>query len=56
MIDNFLVADPPLQQIVSRTFEAGFKGSNAIAWAWAPGRLDWSIAGYHTVNYNFAAA
>jgi iron complex outermembrane recepter protein len=51
-IDNFLVADPPLQQIVSRTFEAGFKGSNAIAWAWAPGRLDWSVAGYHTVNYN----
>jgi iron complex outermembrane recepter protein len=52
MIDNFLVADPPLQQIVAKTFEAGFKGSNAIAWAWAPGRLDWSIAGYHTENYN----
>jgi iron complex outermembrane receptor protein len=51
-IDNFLVADPPLQQIVARTFEAGFKGSNAIAWSWAPGRLDWSIAGYHTENYN----
>ena len=52
MIDNFLVADPPLKQIVARTFEAGFKGSNAIAWAAAPGRLDWSISGYHTVNSN----
>jgi iron complex outermembrane receptor protein len=52
MIDNFLVADPPLQQIVARTVEAGFKGSNAIAWSWAPGRLDWSIAGYHTENQN----
>jgi iron complex outermembrane recepter protein len=52
MIDNFLVADPPLQQIVAKTFEAGLKGSNAIAWSWAPGRLDWSIAGYHTENYN----
>jgi iron complex outermembrane recepter protein len=52
MIDNFLVADPPLQQIVARTWEAGFKGSNAIAWAWAPGRLDWSVSGYHTENYN----
>ncbi len=51
-IDNFLVADPPLQQIVARTVEAGFKGSNAINWSWAPGRLDWSIAGYHTENQN----
>jgi iron complex outermembrane receptor protein len=33
MIDNFLVADPPLPQIVAKTFEAGLKGSNAIAWA-----------------------
>ncbi len=52
MIDNFLVADPPLQQVVARTFEAGFKGSNAIAWAAAPGRLDWSISGYRTENQN----
>ena len=29
VIDNFLVADPPLKQIVARTFEAGIKGSNA---------------------------
>ncbi len=52
MIDNFLVADPPLQQVISRTVEAGFKGSNAIAWSWAPGRLDWSISGYRTENQN----
>ncbi|MDR3409099.1 MAG: TonB-dependent receptor, partial [Methylovirgula sp.] len=52
IIDNFLVSDPPLKQIVARTFEAGFKGSNAIAWAAAPGRLDWSISAYHTVNSN----
>ncbi len=51
-IDNFLVADPPLKQIVARTVEAGFKGSNAIAWSWAPGRLDWSISGYRTENFN----
>ncbi|MDR3408517.1 MAG: TonB-dependent receptor [Methylovirgula sp.] len=52
MIDNFLVADPPLQQVVARTFEAGFKGSNAIAWAAAPGRLDWSVSAYRTENQN----
>jgi iron complex outermembrane receptor protein len=52
VIDNFLVADPPLKQIVARTAEAGFKGSNQIAWAWAPGRLDWSVSYYHTENQN----
>ncbi|MEW6436402.1 MAG: TonB-dependent receptor [Pseudomonadota bacterium] len=52
MIDNFLVSDPPLKQIVARTVEAGFKGSNQIAWSFAPGRLDWSIAGYRTTNQN----
>ncbi len=52
MIDNFLVSDPPLKQIVARTVEAGFKGSNAIDWSFAPGRFDWSISGYHTENQN----
>jgi iron complex outermembrane recepter protein len=49
MIDNFLVADPPLKQIVARTVEAGFKGSNAIGGP-LPGRLDWSVSGYRTEN------
>ena len=44
MIDNFLVADPPLQQVVAKTFEAGFKGSNQIAWGWAPGRLTTGVS------------
>jgi iron complex outermembrane receptor protein len=50
-IDNFLVADPPLQQVVSRTVEAGFKGSNPIGGP-IPGRLDWSVSGYRTENQN----
>ncbi|MGH6818981.1 MAG: TonB-dependent receptor [Methylovirgula sp.] len=50
MIDNFLVADPPLKQIVARTVEAGFKGNNNIAWAPAPGTLAWSVAFYRTEN------
>jgi iron complex outermembrane recepter protein len=41
-----------LKQIVARTAEAGFKGSNQIAWSWAPGRLDWSVSYYHTENQN----
>jgi iron complex outermembrane recepter protein len=27
MIDNFLIADPPLKQVVSHTYEAGIRGS-----------------------------
>jgi iron complex outermembrane receptor protein len=52
MIDNFLVSDPPLKQVVARTVEAGVKGSTAIDWAVAPGRLNWSVAAYHTENQN----
>jgi len=52
MIDNFLVSDPPLKQIVSRTVEAGLKSSTAVDWAVAPGRLNWSISAYRTENQN----
>ena len=27
MIDNFLIADPPLKQVVSHTYEAGLRGT-----------------------------
>lgn len=49
MIDNFLVADPPLKQVIARTVEAGFKGNNDITGAYA-GKLDWSASFYRTVN------
>ncbi|MGO9135427.1 MAG: TonB-dependent receptor [Methylovirgula sp.] len=52
MIDNFLVADPPLKQIVARTVEAGFKGINKVNWLATPGQIDWSISVYHTENQN----
>jgi iron complex outermembrane recepter protein len=51
MIDNFLVADPPLQQIVARTVEAGFKGDNKVDWL-MPGKIDWSVSFYKTENQN----
>jgi iron complex outermembrane recepter protein len=49
MIDDFLVADPPLKQIVARTVEAGLKGSNHIS-GWIPGRFDWSASFFRTEN------
>jgi len=51
MIDNFLVADPPLKQIVARTVEAGIKGNNQISWL-GQGKLDWSVSYYRTENQN----
>ncbi|HEY5226090.1 MAG TPA: TonB-dependent receptor, partial [Methylovirgula sp.] len=49
MIDNFLVADPPLKQIIARTAEAGFKGNNHLGGPF-PGLLNWSASFYRTQN------
>lgn len=46
MIDSFLVADPPLKQVVSHTVEAGLRGS------WGQdartGRLSWGLGAFRT--------
>lgn len=48
MIDNFLVADPPLKQVVARTVEIGLRGYRDIG----PdrGRLDWRLGLFRTYN------
>lgn len=46
VIDNFLVSDPPLKQVVSRTFEVGLRGSSDLPAA--IGRLDWKLGGFRT--------
>ena len=46
MIDSFLVADPPLKQVVSHTIEGGFRGrfgENAKT-----GMLSWTLGVFHT--------
>jgi len=44
-LPNALVSDPPLKQVVSRTFEAGLRGSpNAT--------LRWSTGFFHSDNYD----
>jgi iron complex outermembrane recepter protein len=50
MIDNFLIADPPLQQVVAHTFEAGFRGR--LTTADAKGQLNWSLGAFHTLSTN----
>jgi iron complex outermembrane receptor protein len=43
LIEGFLVADPPLKQVVARSYEAGLRGERAIG----GGKLDWKLAAFH---------
>ncbi|MBK1659720.1 TonB-dependent receptor [Paracraurococcus ruber] len=42
----FFLADPPLRQVVSRTWEAGLRGT--LPPSWLGGRTGWSIGVFHT--------
>ncbi|HKS64272.1 MAG TPA: TonB-dependent receptor [Xanthobacteraceae bacterium] len=44
LIESALVSDPPLRQVVSRTYEAGLRGNLPAG----GGRLDWKIGAYRT--------
>jgi len=44
-LPNALVSDPPLKQVVSRTYETGVRGNQ-------DGRLRWSAGFFHTNNYD----
>jgi iron complex outermembrane recepter protein len=46
ILDAFLVADPPLKQVVSQTFEAGLRGH--FADPAIPGKLVWNLGVYRT--------
>src|SRR6187551_2489620 len=46
IVAAFLIADPPLRQVVSRTVEAGFRGSKELN----IGTLGWKIGGFRATN------
>jgi iron complex outermembrane receptor protein len=48
MIDNFLVADPPLKQVVSHTVEAGLRGG--FGKDVKTGQLTWGLGGFRTLS------
>jgi iron complex outermembrane receptor protein len=59
VIDNFLVADPPLKQVVAHTIETGLRGNIFPARHWPsaigafpPGRLDWSAGLFRTTSFD----
>jgi iron complex outermembrane receptor protein len=47
MIDTFLISDPPLKQVVSRTVEAGLRGNFGAS---DTDRLTWGLGVFHTGN------
>ena len=44
LLEGFLVADPPVQQVVSKTVELGARGH----WTGDGGRLDWQGSAFHS--------
>jgi iron complex outermembrane recepter protein len=49
LIDSSLVSDPTLKQVVSHTYEAGFRARFELA---NKGVLTWNIGVYHATNVN----
>ncbi len=47
---SFLVSDPPLQQVVAQTFEAGLRGQKVLADDW--GAVGWKAGVYRTLSTN----
>ena len=48
LIGQFLIADPPLKQVVSKTVEAGFRGTKELN----IGSLGWKIGAFRATNYD----
>ena len=46
LIAAFLIADPPLKQVVSRTIEAGFRGTSELS----IGTLGWKVGAFRATN------
>ncbi|MFT3731876.1 MAG: TonB-dependent receptor [Hyphomicrobium sp.] len=48
IIESALASDPPLKQVVTRTWELGFRGSD-ISWS-GKERFDWGLAWFRALN------
>lgn len=48
LLEGSLVADPPLAQVVSHSYQAGLRGGTTVA----DGKLDWSISLFRTDSDN----
>jgi len=48
LLEGSLVADPPLQQVVAHTYQAGIRGNAGLG----DGKLDWSVSLFRTDSNN----
>ena len=48
-LPNAFVSDPPLKQVVAKTWETGFRGEFRELWG---GRVNWNAGFFHTQNTN----
>ena len=48
IIDNFLIADPPLKQVVATTYEAGLRGSTGTNAQ--TGLVSWALGTFYTLS------
>jgi iron complex outermembrane receptor protein len=48
LLEGFLVSDPPLQQVVSKTYEAGLRGNGPLG----GGRAEWKLGLFRTDSSN----
>jgi iron complex outermembrane receptor protein len=46
LIDSALVADPDLKQVVTYTYEAGFRGQHKLPY----GQLNWTLGAFHALK------
>ncbi|HZZ32546.1 MAG TPA: TonB-dependent receptor [Phenylobacterium sp.] len=46
LLENALVSDPPLNQVVSKTWQAGVRGASSLR----DGHLDWRLGAYRSDN------
>src|SRR5208337_5217755 len=49
LLQNFLISDPNLQQVVSKTLQGGFRGNFS---AFGHGAVDWTAGLFNTRNFN----
>jgi iron complex outermembrane recepter protein len=47
IVDNFLIADPPLKQVISHTYEAGLRGH--VGASPQTGQIDWTLGSFYTL-------
>jgi iron complex outermembrane recepter protein len=50
IIDNFLIADPPLKQVVSHTYETGIRGT--VGTSPQTGFVSWSVGTFYTLLWD----